>query len=115
MQKLLRVSVAIFLAQCVALAAAPVQAADGVVLVGCDLFSEGGPRVAFVQSHGVFDTNDDFQRRRFFGVSGLRSDDFEDRDCAEILSGVIDDGLNFQAMQVFGEDAGLALWFFQED
>ena len=115
MGQLLYVVSAMLLAQCFVLAPAPVRAADGVVLVGCDLFSEGGPRVTFVQSHGVSDSDDDSNGRRFFSTSGFSTDDFEDRDCAEVLSEVIEDGLGFQAMKVFGEDSELALWFFQED
>ena len=115
MQQLLRVFVVIVLAQCVMIAAVPIQAANGVVLVGCNLLGEGGPRVTFVQSQEVSDTADDLQRRRFVGISGLRSEEFTDRDCAEVLSGLIDDGLVFQAMVVFGRDSSRALWFFQQD
>jgi hypothetical protein len=31
-----------------------------------------------------------------------------------VLSEAIDDGLRFKAMDVFGQDGELALWFFQE-
>jgi hypothetical protein len=96
------------------LASGPVMAADdGVVLVGCDLFSEGGPEVTFVQSHGVSES--DSGPRRLIGISRDRSDDLEGSNCAEVLSGAIDDGLEFEAMAVFGEDSGRALWFFRED
>jgi hypothetical protein len=97
------------------LSASPVRAGDGVVLVGCDLFSRDGPRVTFVQSHGVSRNDGSSKRTRFVSGSGFSSDDFEDRDCAEVLSEAIDDGLIFQAMNVFGEDAELAIWFFGED
>jgi hypothetical protein len=111
---LLRVLRAIVVAPCLMLMAAPVEAADGVVLIGCDLFSRE-PRVEFVQSHGVSTGSGKSNRRRFVSGSNFRSDDFEGRDCAEVLSEAIDDGLVFQAMNVFGQDSELALWFFQED
>jgi len=111
MRQLLRVWAAIALAHGFVLAAAPVEAADGIVLVGCDLFSRDGPSVAFVQSHGVKAKS---KRRRFVSGPGFRSAAFEGRDCAEVLSEVVDDGLDFQAMNVFGQDADLALWFFQD-
>jgi hypothetical protein len=95
------------------LAPPPLEAADGNVLIGCDLFSRE-PRVEFVQSHGVSNGGGKSNRRRFVS-SGFRSADFEGRDCAEVLSEAIDDGLEFQAMNVFGQDGELALWFFQED
>lgn len=49
--------------------------------------------------------------RRF--VSSPGSGDLEGSDCAEILSAAIDDGLEFQSMEVFGEQSELA--FFRED
>lgn len=113
MRQLLRVSVAAVVASGLA-ALAPVHAADGVVLVGCDLFSRDGPRVEFVQSHGVSRTTSDSKRRRFVSGPSFRSADFEGRECADVLSEVIDDGLKFQAMDVFGQDADLPLWFFRE-
>ena len=112
MRKLLKVWLAIVLAQGFVLAAAPVEAADGVVLVGCDLFARDGPSVAFVQTHGVSKTKSD--RRPFVSGPNFRSAAFEGRDCAEVLSEVINDGLDFQAMNVFGQDSDLALWFFQD-
>ena len=115
MRRLVQVSVAIALAQCLMLAAAPVEAGDGVVLVGCDLFSSDGPSVAFVQSHGVSRKNGNSNRRRFVSGTTFRSTDFEGRPCAEVLSEAADDDLTFQAMNVFGEDADLAVWFFQAD
>ena len=115
MRQLLQVSIALALAQCVMLAAVPVQAADGVVLVGCDLFSNDGPRVEFVQSHGVSRNDSKFKRRLFVSGSSFRSADFEGRPCSEVLSKVADDGLQFKAMNVFGQDSELALWFFEED
>jgi hypothetical protein len=114
MQQLLRVLAVIILAQCLAVAAVPVHAA-GVVLVGCNLLSEGGPRVTFVQSPEVSDGIGDFQPGALVGISGLRSEDFTDRDCAEVLSGLIADGLAFQALEVFGRDSSQALWFFRQD
>ena len=114
MRQLLRVMAVFILAQCVAVGAVPARAANGVVLVECDLFAEGGPKVTFVQSHGVSNDDDQIGRRLFVGITGLRSSDFAGRDCAEVLSGVLNDGLNFQAMQVFGEDAGSAIWFFRD-
>jgi hypothetical protein len=96
------------------LAAAPAQAADGVVLVGCDLFSRGGPTVDFVQSSGVAKLNGKSKRRLFVSGSAFRSASFEGRPCSEVLSEVVDDGLEFQAMNVFGQDEDLALWFFQD-
>ena len=114
MRKLLKVWLATVLAQGFVLAAAPAEAADGVVLVGCDLFARGGPRVEFVQSHGVERRDDDSIRRRFFSGPDFRAADFEGRGCAEVLSEVIDDGLDFQAMDVFGQDSDLALWFFRD-
>ena len=113
MRQLLRVLVAAVVASGFAVAA-PVQAADGVVLVGCDLFAGDGPSVAFVQSHGVSLRNGDSGRRRFVSGPSFRSADFEGRACADVLSEVVDDGLKFQAMDVFGQDADLALWFFRE-
>jgi hypothetical protein len=98
---------------CSLLAAAAAEAADGVVLIGCDLFDNDGPRVAFVQSQGVSKNKSD--RRRFASGSSFRSDDFEDRDCADVLSEAVDEGLVFEAMNVFGQDSELALWFFRED
>ena len=76
MRQLLRVSVAAVVASGFAIAAS-VQAADGVVLVGCDLFSRDGPRVDFVQSHGVSGTNGDFgaapvRQRTEFSLRRLR-------------------------------------------
>lgn len=112
MRKLLEVWIATVLAPGFVLAAAPAEAADGVVLVGCELFTEGGPSVAFVQSHGVSETDSD--RRRFVSGPSFRSAAFEGRNCAEVLAEVIDDGLEFQAMDVFGQDSDLALWFFRE-
>ena len=114
MQRLIRVSIAIALAQCFLLAAATAQAAEGVVLIGCDLFSQDGPRVAFVQSHGVARGGNKAKRRLFISGSGFRPTDFEGRPCAEVLSEAADDGLVFQALNVFGEDAELGLWFFQD-
>jgi hypothetical protein len=111
MQQLLQVLTATFVIPGVLLAAVPgVAADDGVVLVACDLFSQRGPTVAFVQSHGLAGSD---SARRF--VSSPGSGDLEGSDCAEILSGAIDDGLEFQAMEVFGEQSELALWFFRED
>jgi hypothetical protein len=95
------------------LAVAAAEAADGVVLIGCDLFDSDGPRVEFVQSHGVSKSKSN--RRRFVSGSSFRGDDFEGRDCADVLSEAVDDGLIFQAMNVFGEDSELALWFFTEN
>jgi hypothetical protein len=114
MRRLVQISVAIALAQGLMLATASVEARDGVVLVGCDLFSSDGPSVAFVQSHGV-SRNGNSNRRRFVSGSTFRSTDFEGRPCAEVLSEAADNDLTFQAMNVFGEDADLAVWFFQED
>jgi hypothetical protein len=89
----------------VLVASAPGMAADdGVVLVA------SGPPVAFVQSHGLAGSD---SARRF--VSSPSSGDLEGSDCAEVLSAAIDDGLEFQAMEVFGEQSELALWFFRED
>lgn len=113
MRQLLQVSMVV-LALCVALAVTPARAANGVVLVECDLFAEGGPKVTVVQSHGINNDDDGIERRLFVGITDLRSDDFAGRDCAEVLSGVLNDGLNFQAMQVFGVDAGSAIWFFRD-
>jgi hypothetical protein len=113
MRQLLQVSVAVVLALSVALVVTPARAANGVALVECDLFAAGGPKVTVVQSHGI-NNDDGIERRLFVGITDLRSDDFAGRDCAEVLSGVLNDGLNFQAMQVFGEDAGSAIWFFRD-
>jgi hypothetical protein len=113
MQQLLRVLAGTVLIPGVLVAAGPAAADDGVVLVGCDLFANNGPRVAFVQAQGV--SNGSSKRRQFVVSSGSRSNDFEGRECAEVLSAIIDDGLDFQAMQVFGQDSDLALWFFRED
>ena len=110
MRQLLRVSAAAVVASGFAVAA-PVQAADGVVLVGCDLLARDGPKVEFVQSHGVSRKDDD---SKFFRGPIFRSAAFVGRECAEVLSELIDDGLKFQAMDVFGQDADLALWFFRE-
>lgn len=112
MRQLLRVSSGTVIASCLVLVTAPVEAADGVVLIGCDLFARE-PRVAFVQSHGV-SRDDNADRRRFVSGPDLRLADFEGRACAEVLSEAIDDGLRFQAMDVFGQDGELALWFFRE-
>jgi hypothetical protein len=110
-----RVPTALVLAPWLLFAAVPAQAAEGVVLVGCDLFSNGGPRVDFVQSHGVSKKNGKAKRQLFVSGSGFRSNDFEGRPCSEVLSEVVDDGLVFKAMNVFGQDQELALWFFEED
>lgn len=115
MQRLVQLSIAIALTQCLVLAAAPVRAEDGVVLVACDLFVEDGPTVDFVQSKGVSLDNGRSNRRLFVSGSDFRSADFEGRPCAEVLSKALDEGLEFQAMNVFGSDAGRALWFFQDD
>ena len=115
MRRLIQVSVAIALTQCCVLAAAPVEAGDGVVLVGCDLFGSDGPSVEFVQSHGVSRNNGNSNRRRFVSGTSFRPADFEGRPCAEVLSEAADNGLTFQAMNVFGQDADLGVWFFQED
>jgi hypothetical protein len=114
MQQLLRVLAVLILAQSVAAAAAPVQAA-GVVLVGCNLLSAGGPRVTFVQGPDISDGIGEFQPGAFVGISGFRSEDFIDRNCAEVLAGLSADGLAFQAMEVFGRDSAQALWFFRQD
>jgi hypothetical protein len=113
MRKLLQVLAVTAVVPCSVLAVATAEAADGVVLIGCDLFDSDGPRVEFVQSHGVSKTKSN--RRRFVSGSSFRSDDFEDRDCADVLSEAVDDGLVFQAMNVFGQDSELALWFFKEN
>jgi hypothetical protein len=97
------------------LAVAPAQAGDGVVLVGCDLFSRGGPTVDFVQSSGVAKLNGKSKRRLFVSGSGFRSADFEGRPCSDVLFEVVQTGLVFQAMNVFGQEQELALWFFHED
>ena len=117
MQRLLPVWAAIALAPCLALAAPPAQAGDGVVLVGCDLFADDGPRVTFVQSHGVSQISGGSSKRRrgFVSGSSFRSSTFEGRDCADVLSDAIDADLVFEAMNVFGQDAELAIWFFRED
>jgi hypothetical protein len=100
-----------------ALAAAPARAGDGVVLVGCDLFGDDGPRVTFVQSHGVarISGGSTKKRRGFVSGSSFSSSTFEGRDCADVLSDAIDAGLVFQALNVFGQDAELGIWFFRED
>jgi hypothetical protein len=114
MRQLLRVLGGTVIAPCLMLVTAPLEAADGVVLIGCDLFSRE-PRVEFVQSHGVSNGGGKSNRRRFVSGSSFRSDDFEGRDCAEVLSEAIDEGLVFQAMNVFGQDSELGLWFFKEN
>ena len=115
MQRLVQLSVSIVLAQCLVLGAAPVNAKDGVVLIACDLFASDGPTVEFVQSQGVDLNNGNSNGRRFVSGSDFRSADFEGRPCAEVLSKALDEGLEFQAMNVFDDDAGRALWFFQDD
>jgi hypothetical protein len=115
MQQLLRVLVAIVLAQGIAVAAVPVQAANGVVLVGCNLFSAGGPTVTFVQAAEVSDTTGAFGPGGFVGITVPGSEDFTNRACAEVLSGLISDGLAFQAMEVFGRDSSQALWFLRQN
>lgn len=115
MQQLLRVLSAFILAQGIAVTALPVQAADGVVLMGCNLFSAGGPTVTFVQSPEVSDGIGDFQPGGFGGISGFRSEDFIGRSCAEVLSLLFGDGLAFQAVEVFGRDSSQALWFLRRE
>jgi hypothetical protein len=115
MRQLLPVLTAILLAHCVALAAAPVQAANGVVLVGCNLFSAGGPTVTFVQAAEVSGTTGAFAPGGSGGITGFGSEDFTNRACAEVLSGLISDGLTFQAMEVFGRDSSQALWFLRQN
>jgi hypothetical protein len=110
-RQLLRVLSGTVIASSLVLVTAPLQAADGVVLIGCDLFARE-PRVAFVQSHGV--SRGGNADRRFVSGPGFASADFEGRACADVLSEAIDDGLRFQAMDVFGQDGELALWFFKE-
>jgi hypothetical protein len=114
MQQLLRVLAPIMLAPCVALAAAPVQAANGVVLVGCNLFSAGGPTVTFVQAGEVSGTTGAFASGGFVDLSRFRAEDFTGRNCAEVLSGLFGDGLAFQAVEVFGRDSSQALWFLRQ-
>jgi hypothetical protein len=98
------------------LSAAPARAGDGVVLVGCDLFGDDGPRVTFVQSQGVSRISGGSSKRRgFVSGSSFRSSAFEGRDCADVLSDAVDAGLVFQAMNVFGQDAEFGIWFFRED
>jgi hypothetical protein len=80
---------------------------------GFDLFSQGAPEVTFVRSHGLSDS--DSGPRWSIGICRGRSDDLEGSNCAEVLSGAIDDGLEFQALAVFGEDSGRALWFFRKE
>ena len=115
MQRLVSLSAAIALTGCLVLVAAPARAGDGVVLVACDLFARDGPTVEFVQSEGVELDNGRSNRRLFVSGSDFRSADFEGRPCAEVLSEAADEGLTFQAMNVFGDRAELALWFFQDD
>ena len=115
MERLLPLSAAIALTLCLTLPAAPARAGDGVVLIGCDLFDVDGPTVDFVQSKGVSLRNGNSRRRLFVSGSDFRSADFEGRPCAEVLSEAADEGLEFQAMNVFGDRADLALWFFQDD
>ena len=115
MQRLVPVSAAIALALCLVLVAAPAKAGEGVVLVACDLFATDGPTVQFVQSEGVSLDNGRSNRRLFVSGSDFRPADFEGRPCAEVLSAAADEGLTFQAMNVFGDDADSALWFFQDD
>jgi hypothetical protein len=112
MQKLLIVLAATVAVPGALLAATAVEAGDGVVLVGCDLFGRNGPRVTFVHSHGVSKSSSN--RRRFVSSSGSRLDDLEGKECAEVLSAAFDDGLDFEAMKVFGEESELALWFFRD-
>ena len=115
MQQPLRVLAAIALAQGVALAAVPVQAANGVVLVGCNLFSAGGPAVTFVQAADASDPTGAFGAGGFGGITVPGSQDFTNRPCAEVLSVLIADGLAFQSMEVFGRDASQALWFLRRN
>jgi len=115
MQRLVPSSAAIALALCSVLAAAPARAGDGIVLVACNLFTSDGPTVEFVQSEGVELDNGRSNRRLFVSGSDFRSADFEGRPCAVVLSQATDEGLKFQAMNVFGGRADLALWFFQDD
>jgi hypothetical protein len=98
-----------------ALAPTPAGAAQGVVLVGCDLFAADGPRVAFVQSHGVARRNGKSRGQFFVGGANFRPADFAGRPCAEILSAVADDGLDFKAMNVFGRTGELGLWSFEQN
>jgi hypothetical protein len=114
MQQLLRVLIAIVLAQCVAIAAAPAQAA-GVVLVGCNLFSAGGPTVTFVQTAEVSGTTGAFGPGGFVGITVPGSEEFTNRACAEVLSVLISEGRAFQAMEVFGRDSSQGLWFLRQD
>ena len=115
MQRLVQLSVSIVLAQCLVLGAAPVNAKDGVVLIACDLFASDGPTVEFVQSQGVDLNNGNSNGRRFVSGSDFRSADFEGRPCARILAQAADEDLKFQAMDVFGDDGGRALWYFVDD
>ena len=115
MQRLVPLSAAIALTLSLVLVATPVKAGDGVVLVACDLFARDGPRVDFVQSKGVSLRNGNSRRRLFVSGSDFRSADFEGRPCAVVLAQAADEGLKFQAMNVFGDRADMALWFFQDD
>ncbi len=105
MQQLLRVLAAIILAQGVAVTAAPVQAANGVVLVGCNLFSAGGPTVTFVQAAEVPGTTGAFRQAgsSAYRVSARRTSQIglAPRSCPRLIG----DGLAFQAMDVFGRDS----------
>ena len=115
MQRLAQLSVAIALAQGLALVAPPAHARDGVVLIACDLFASDGPTVEFVQSEGVSLNDGNSNRRRFVSGSSFRSADFEGRPCAKVLAQAADEDLTFQAMDVFGPDAGRGLWYFVDD
>jgi hypothetical protein len=115
MQRVVQLSIAIALAQCLVFVAATVEARDGVVLIACDLFATDGPTVDFVQSEGVSLDNGNSNRRRFVSGSSFRSADFEGRPCAKVLAQAADEDLKFQAMDVFGNDAGRALWYFVDD
>jgi hypothetical protein len=95
------------------LAAVPVQAA-GVVLVGCNLFSAGGPTVTFVQAADASDPTGAFGAGGFVGITVPGAQDFTNRPCAEALSALISNGLAFQAMEVFGRDSSQALWFLRQ-
>jgi len=115
MQQLLRVLAVTILAQCVAVAAVPAQAANGVVLVGCNLLSAGGPTVTFVQAGEVAGTTGAFASGGFVGITVPGSEDLTNRACAEVLSGLIGDGLAFQSMEVFGRDSSQAFWFLRQN
>jgi hypothetical protein len=86
--------------------ASPASASDRVVLVGCDLLSEPGPRALYRQFGGDSDSRSGFS-------FGTRDADVRGRSCSEVLAEVAAAGLNFKEFRIVGVDASVGVWFWK--